>query len=122
MEDILMKVRKLTKQLDIKETQVKEVSDLERPQLILTFQIFYSSTPFTRSPLGLISLSDLFLLNLNNFIPDSKLLKSHKIYLEFQLNEIKNQTEEFEVVKSGASVNAATNLINKEQIALFDHE
>jgi len=122
MEDILMKVRKLTKQLDIKETQVKEVSDFERPQLILTFQIFYSSTPFTRSPLGLISLSDLFLLNLNNFIPDSKLQKSHKIYLEFQLNEIKNQTEEFEVVKSGASVNAATNLINKEQIALFDHE
>jgi hypothetical protein len=31
MEEILMKVRKLTKQLDIKEAQVKEVSDFERP-------------------------------------------------------------------------------------------
>lgn len=89
---------------------------------MLTFQIFYSSTPFTRSPLGLISLSDLFLLNLNNFIPDFKLPLGHKIYLEFELNEIKNQTEEFEIVKAGATVNAATNLLNKEQIALFDHE
>ena len=101
----------------------KEISDIERPQLLLTFQIFYSSTPFTRSPLGLISLSDLYMLNLNNFIPDFKLPANHKVYLEFQLNEIKNQTEEFEIVKAGGSdIKNTSNLLNKEQIALFDIE
>ena len=122
MNEILSKIHKLTKQLDHKEQNIREVSEEERPQLLMTFQIFYTSTHFTRSPFGLISISDINLLNLSNYIPDIKLPTNFKIYLEFELNEIKNQTEEFEVVKTSGEVKNLSNILNKEQIVLFDHE
>jgi len=62
------------------------------------------------------------LLNFNNFIPESSLPANFKLYLKFQLNEIKNQTDDFKIIKPSDGGAAAATVLNKEQITLFDHE
>lgn len=43
---------------------------VQKPELVLAFQVFFLTTPFTRQPLGLAAIADLHLLNLENFIDD----------------------------------------------------
>lgn len=55
----------------------------------MTFQVCFVSTAFTRQPIGLFSVSDIVLLNL-----DSNL----NVTVEFELNQINTSTESGKVL------------------------
>lgn len=49
-------------------------NDKQLPEMVLTFQIFYLQTSFTKQPIGLVSISDMCLMNLMNHIPETSFL------------------------------------------------
>ena len=48
--------------------------------MVLVFHIVYLSTNFTKSPLGMITINDLCLLNLQYFLKQSVINDTGKIY------------------------------------------
>ena len=139
MNDYMKRLRNLTGE---EGTQVNDSGSLV-PELILTFQIFYMTTPFTRQPVGLVTVSDIALLNLTNHIPAStflhldnnqtlaankasgpKLSEQQKqgVYLEFKLNKIKNSTEIGKHVRSSIDQVEDDSYLKREQLCLFSQD
>jgi hypothetical protein len=82
---------------------IKELSDIaamesnskseqvkQTPELILTFNIVFLTTPFTRSPIGILSLNDLTLVNYQHYIGDILLDQDTKMSVKFNLRGNKN--------------------------------
>jgi hypothetical protein len=129
MNEMLANMRKLLKDEDFTKKQFgEEGSDargqLQAPEIKLSFQIFYISTNFTRQPIGLMTLNEMALLNLSNFIPDyilnEKMNNTGGVFLEFKLNKNKNLSE---IGYLHTPIDKdVTSTVNKEQVCLFNQE
>ena len=80
--------------------------------MIINFHIFYLSSTFTKNPLGLMTVNDLTLLNLNNYISDLSLKSDSNLYIEFKMNKNKNVTANGKFFKNSP--------LEKEQLCLFN--
>lgn len=58
---------------------------LNKPEFLISFKVFYLSTTFTTHPVGILTINELSLLNLSNFLAELN-LKDSSLLLKFKLN------------------------------------
>ena len=73
----------------------------KKRELVINFSIVYISTNFTKSPFGMITINDISLLNLNNYLADNftKDSQNGSIYAVFKMNGNKNNTTDAKLMK-----------------------
>lgn len=54
----------------------------------------FISTNFTKNPFGMITINDIMLMNLNNYLSDITMRDTGTIYLVFKMNGNKNNTSD----------------------------
>lgn len=75
------------------------MSRKRKRELIINFEIVYISTNFTKSPFGMITINDISLLNLNNYLADTFMKDSGSVYVVFKMNGNKNNTRDGKLLK-----------------------
>ncbi len=86
----------------------------KKTELLINFELLYVSTNYTRNPCGIITINDLTLFNLQNYVSDISMRDSGNLYLLFKMNGNKSNTNNAKQCKNQAIV--------KEQVCLFNQE